>query len=90
MRFEGGETAARARVRGWIWDRDCLKDYFNTRNGMLGADYRYVTNAKKMGGCSFYFSGLEGLEVRRFGLWGLGIRVDERSPPFDSKPSNKN
>merc|ERR1719284_1731760 len=39
MPFHGGETAARQRLQGWMWDRDCLKDYFNTRNGMLGADY---------------------------------------------------
>jgi deoxyribodipyrimidine photo-lyase len=37
--FEGGETVALARLQGWMWDRDCLKDYFNTRNGMIGADY---------------------------------------------------
>ena len=23
----------------WIWERDCLKDYKETRNGMVGADY---------------------------------------------------
>merc|ERR1719446_1445400 len=39
MPFTGGETAALARVSGWMWDRDCLKDYFETRNGMLGSDY---------------------------------------------------
>ena len=69
MRFEGGETAARARVRGWIWDRDCLKDYFNTRNGMLGADYRYVTNAKKWVDVLFIFLGWR---VWRFGGLGSG------------------
>ena len=35
----GGETAAKARLQGWMWDRDCLQEYFETRNGMLGADY---------------------------------------------------
>lgn len=39
MEFTGGETAAMARIQGWMFDRDCLKDYFQTRNGMLGADY---------------------------------------------------
>ena len=39
MEFRGGETAALARVQDYVWDKDCLKDYFETRNGMIGADY---------------------------------------------------
>jgi len=39
MNFVGGETAALARVKDYIWDKDLLKTYFDTRNGMLGADY---------------------------------------------------
>jgi deoxyribodipyrimidine photo-lyase len=39
LHFQGGETAASARLQGWMFDRDCLKDYFETRNGMLGPDY---------------------------------------------------
>ena len=39
MPFKGGETAALARVQDYIWDKDLLKNYFDTRNGMLGADY---------------------------------------------------
>lgn len=39
MPFKGGETAALARVKDYIWDKDLLKDYFETRNGMIGADY---------------------------------------------------
>ena len=39
MEFKGGETAALARVKDYIWDKDLLKSYFDTRNGMLGADY---------------------------------------------------
>ena len=39
MEFKGGETAALARVKDYIWDKDRLKIYFETRNGMLGADY---------------------------------------------------
>eukprot|EP00968_Pinguiococcus_pyrenoidosus_P027171 scaffold7358_cov252-Pinguiococcus_pyrenoidosus.AAC.15 len=37
--FKGGETAALERLEGWMFDRDNLKDYFDTRNGMLGSDY---------------------------------------------------
>lgn len=39
MTFEGGETAALARVNDYIWDKDLLRTYFDTRNGMIGADY---------------------------------------------------
>jgi deoxyribodipyrimidine photo-lyase len=37
--FVGGESAALARVNEYIWTRDLLKSYKETRNGMLGADY---------------------------------------------------
>lgn len=39
MKFHGGETAALARVKEYIWTKDLLKSYFDTRNGMLGGDY---------------------------------------------------
>jgi deoxyribodipyrimidine photo-lyase len=39
MAFQGGETAALARVKDYIWDKDLLRNYFDTRNGMIGADY---------------------------------------------------
>lgn len=39
MEFHGGETVGLERVKSYIWDKDCLKDYFETRNGMIGADY---------------------------------------------------
>jgi deoxyribodipyrimidine photo-lyase len=39
MVFTGGERAALARVQDYIWTKNLLKDYFDTRNGMLGADY---------------------------------------------------
>ncbi len=39
MEFKGGETAALARVKDYIWDKDLLRKYFDTRNGMIGADY---------------------------------------------------
>jgi len=35
VKFRGGETAALARVQDYIWDKDLLKVYFETRNGML-------------------------------------------------------
>lgn len=39
--FVGGERAALERVEQWVFKQDKLKDYFNIRNGMLGAEYRY-------------------------------------------------
>lgn len=39
MEFQGGETAALERVKDYIWTKDLLKVYFDTRNGMIGADY---------------------------------------------------
>lgn len=37
--YRGGETFALARVQDYIWDKDLLKVYFDTRNGMIGSDY---------------------------------------------------
>jgi DNA photolyase len=39
MVFKGGETAALERLKDYIWDKDLLRKYFDTRNGMIGADY---------------------------------------------------
>ena len=39
LRFQGGETAGIERLNNYIWKRDKLKIYKQTRNGMLGADY---------------------------------------------------
>ncbi|XP_010525545.1 PREDICTED: cryptochrome DASH, chloroplastic/mitochondrial [Tarenaya hassleriana] len=39
MRFVGGETAALGRVFEYFWNKDLLKVYKETRNGMLGPDY---------------------------------------------------
>merc|ERR1712176_1441676 len=39
MKFIGGESHALHRVKDYIWDKDLLKVYFDTRNGMLGSDY---------------------------------------------------
>jgi len=39
MPFIGGETAGLNRVKDYIWEKDLLKKYFDTRNGMIGANY---------------------------------------------------
>ncbi|CAL8468872.1 g8413 [Coccomyxa elongata] len=37
--FEGGETVALQRLKHYLWDTGAISTYFDTRNGMLGADY---------------------------------------------------
>jgi deoxyribodipyrimidine photo-lyase len=37
--FLGGAKEAKKWMHQWIWERDCLKDYKETRNGLVGADY---------------------------------------------------
>ncbi|ELZ83029.1 deoxyribodipyrimidine photolyase [Haloferax elongans ATCC BAA-1513] len=37
--FEGGETAGRERVESYIWEGDHLREYKETRNGLVGLDY---------------------------------------------------
>ena len=37
--FRGGESAGLGRVEEYFWERDALKTYKKTRNGMLGPDY---------------------------------------------------
>lgn len=37
--FQGGETAALARLQYYVWDSENIATYFDTRNGMLGGDY---------------------------------------------------
>jgi len=39
LKFEGGEDAALKRLNEYFWEKDLLKVYKETRNGLLGADY---------------------------------------------------
>jgi len=39
MEFKGGETAAYARLNHYLFGSKAASTYFETRNGMLGADY---------------------------------------------------
>lgn len=39
LSFKGGETAAIKRLQAYFWTEDCLRNYKETRNGMLGANY---------------------------------------------------
>jgi deoxyribodipyrimidine photo-lyase len=37
--FEGGESAGLDRLETYVWERDRLRQYKETRNGLVGADY---------------------------------------------------
>lgn len=37
--YKGGETAGLARVKEYIWQKELVKTYKETRNGLLGKDY---------------------------------------------------
>ncbi|MEZ4986326.1 MAG: DASH family cryptochrome [Saprospiraceae bacterium] len=39
LAFRGGEQAALARLRYYLWESDHIKTYKETRNGLVGADY---------------------------------------------------
>ncbi|MFA0961804.1 DASH family cryptochrome [Roseivirga sp. BDSF3-8] len=39
LHYKGGEDEGLKRLQAYIWEKDCLKSYKETRNGMLGADY---------------------------------------------------
>ncbi|GAQ77897.1 photolyase/cryptochrome dash [Klebsormidium nitens] len=49
--FKGGETAALERLNDYFWTKDCLKEYKETRNGMLGGDYSSKFSAWLAHGC---------------------------------------
>lgn len=51
LNFHGGETAALARLDDYIWQKDRLKIYKNTRNGLLGANYSSKFSAWLAFGC---------------------------------------
>jgi deoxyribodipyrimidine photo-lyase len=39
IQFKGGEREGLKRLHTYLWDRDGLKTYFDTRNGLIGEDY---------------------------------------------------
>ncbi|MGF1479418.1 MAG: DASH family cryptochrome [Cyanophyceae cyanobacterium] len=51
LKFKGGETAGKQRLEQYFWKQNCLKEYKQTRNGMLGADYSSKFSAWLALGC---------------------------------------
>jgi len=66
--FPGGETAAKARLEQYFWKQNCLKDYKQTRNGMLGADYSSKFSPWLANGClspRYIFEQVQDYETQR-------------------------
>jgi deoxyribodipyrimidine photo-lyase len=51
LEFEGGETAGKRRVESYLWEGDHLREYKQTRNGLLGADYSSKFSPWLAAGC---------------------------------------
>ncbi|MFC6721364.1 DASH family cryptochrome [Halobacteriaceae bacterium SHR40] len=51
LSFEGGETAGKRRVESYLWEGDHLREYKQTRNGLLGADYSSKFSPWLAAGC---------------------------------------
>ena len=51
LRFKGGETEGIKRLEDYFWQQDCLQNYKQTRNGMLGANYSSKFSAWLALGC---------------------------------------
>jgi deoxyribodipyrimidine photo-lyase len=49
--FKGGETEAINRLNDYFWEKDLLKIYKETRNGMLGLDYSSKFSVWLANGC---------------------------------------
>jgi deoxyribodipyrimidine photo-lyase len=49
--FEGGERAGKRRVESYLWAGDHLREYKETRNGLLGADYSSKFSPWLAAGC---------------------------------------
>ncbi len=49
--FEGGETIALQRLERYLWQRDLIRTYKDTRNGLLGEDYSSKFSAWLSLGC---------------------------------------
>ena len=68
LAFEGGETAGRERLETYLWERDRLRTYKETRNGMLGADYSSKFSPWLAAGClspRYIYEAVEEYEAKR-------------------------
>jgi deoxyribodipyrimidine photo-lyase len=49
--FAGGESAGKRRLQQYVWEEDRLREYKQTRNGLLGADYSSKLSPWLAAGC---------------------------------------
>ncbi len=49
--YKGGEKSGIERVKEYLWEKDLLQHYFETRNGLIGADYSTKLSAWLSTGC---------------------------------------
>lgn len=49
--FKGGESSGKKRLKEYFWEKDLLKVYKETRNGLIGADYSSKFSAWLALGC---------------------------------------
>lgn len=51
LNYKGGETEALKRLEEYFWKKDLLKNYKQSRNGLIGADYSSKFSAALSFGC---------------------------------------
>lgn len=51
LRFTGGETAGLERLQYYLWDSNLIKNYKESRNGLLGGDYSSKFSPWLANGC---------------------------------------
>lgn len=51
LTFKGGETAAKERLHYYLWESNLVKNYKNTRNGLVGGDYSSKLSVWLAHGC---------------------------------------
>ncbi|MEY4926040.1 MAG: hypothetical protein RI894_476 [Bacteroidota bacterium] len=71
--FKGGETAGLARLQYYLWESNAVKDYKQTRNGLLGADYSTKFSPYLAQGClspKMIYSEIKKYEAARGGNEG--------------------
>jgi deoxyribodipyrimidine photo-lyase len=69
LQFKGGENEGIARLNDYFWEKDNLKIYKETRNGMLGSDYSSKFSAWLALGClspRFIYEQVQKYETERF------------------------
>ncbi len=68
INYSGGEAAAQNRVQEYIWEKDLLRQYKETRNGLIGENYSSKFSAALAHGCispKFIYNEVKKYEAQR-------------------------